>query len=65
MNLAILLLVVLFSTSCFFFGRKKIIKITSENKIRPNALPDYYGYYLIQDYNYNSKNENGIIIISL
>ena len=46
MNLAILLLVVLFSTSCFFFGRKKIIKITSENKIRPNALPDYYGYYL-------------------
>ena len=46
MNLAILLLIVLFSTSCFFFGRKKIINITAANKIRMNALPDYYGYYL-------------------
>ena len=46
MNLAIIVLIVLFSVSSFFFARTKVKKIAISNQTKLNALPDYYGYYL-------------------
>ena len=45
MNLAIIVLIVLFSVSSFFFARTKVKKIAISNQTKLNALPDYYGYY--------------------
>ena len=39
-------LVVLFSLSSYYFGRSEARKLITTNKIRLNALPSYYGYYL-------------------
>ena len=46
MNLAIIVLIVLFSISSFFFARTKVKKIAISNQTKLNALPDYYGFYL-------------------
>jgi len=46
MNILILTLIVLFSLSSYYFGRSEARKLITTNKIRLNALPSYYGYYL-------------------
>ncbi len=46
MNLTIISLIIVFSLSCFFFGKTKVsnkIKISGK---KFNSLPVYYGYYL-------------------
>ena len=46
MNMLILTLIALFSLSSYYFGRSEARKLITTNKIRLNALPSYYGYYL-------------------
>ena len=46
MNIYILTIIVLFSLSSYYFGRSEARKLITTNKIRLNALPSYYGYYL-------------------
>ena len=46
MNILILTIIVLFSLSSYYFGRSEARKLITTNKIRLNALPSYYGYYL-------------------
>ena len=46
MNLLIFALIILFSLSSYYFGRSKARKLVTSNKIKLNALPSYYGYYL-------------------
>ena len=46
MNILILTLIALFSLSSYYFGRSEARKLITTNKIRLNALPSYYGYYL-------------------
>ena len=46
MNILILTIIVLFSLSSNYFGRSEARKLITTNKIRLNALPSYYGYYL-------------------
>ena len=46
MNILILTIIVLFSLSSCYFGRSEARKLITTNKIRLNALPSYYGYYL-------------------
>ena len=46
MNIVILSLIVIFSLSCYFFGKSKILKQTKISKKKFHSLPEYYGYYL-------------------
>ena len=46
MNILILTIIVLFSLSSYYFGRSEARKLITTNKIKLNALPSYYGYYL-------------------
>ena len=45
MNSLIVFLLIIFSISSYFFGRKEARKLVTNN-IKLNALPSYYGYYL-------------------
>ncbi len=46
MNILILGFIIIFSLSCFFFGKSRIKKIASINQFKPKALPHFYGFYL-------------------
>ena len=46
MNLLIFALIILFGLSSYYFGRSEARKLITTNKIKLNALPSYYGYYL-------------------
>ena len=46
MNLLIFALIILFALSSYYFGRSEARKLITTNKIKLNALPSYYGYYL-------------------
>ncbi len=46
MNLLIFALIILFGLSSYYFGRSEVRKLITTNKIKLNALPSYYGYYL-------------------
>ena len=47
MNFVLLFLITIFSLSLFFYGRSKTKSISIEKNIRLNALPKFYGYYLV------------------
>ena len=46
MNLLIFALIILFGLSSYYFGRSEARKLITANKIKLNAIPSYYGYYL-------------------
>ncbi len=46
MNLIILFLITIFSLSCYFFGKSKVLKQTKISGKKFVSLPEYYGYYL-------------------
>ena len=46
MNLLIFALIILFGLSSYYFGCSEARKLITTNKIKLNALPSYYGYYL-------------------
>ena len=46
MNLTILSLIAIFSLSCYFFGKSKVLKQTKISGKKFHSLPEYYGYYL-------------------
>ena len=46
MNLIILSLIAVFSLSCYFFGKSKVLKQTKISGKKFHSLPEYYGYYL-------------------
>ena len=46
MNLTILTLIIIFSLSCYFFGKSKVLNTTKVKRIKFHSLPEYYGYYL-------------------
>jgi phosphate transport system permease protein len=46
MNLTILSLIAVFSLSCYFFGKSKVLKQTKISGKKFHSLPEYYGYYL-------------------
>ena len=47
MNFVIIFLIVIFSLSLFFYGRSKTRSISIQQNIKLNALPKFYGYYLV------------------
>ena len=47
MNFVLIFLITIFSFSLFFYGRSKTKSISIEKKIKLNALPKFYGYYLV------------------
>ena len=47
MNFVLIFLITIFSLSLFFYGRSKTRSISVENNIKLNALPKFYGYYLV------------------
>ena len=47
MNLVLIFLITIFSLSLFFYGRSKTKSISIQNNIKLNALPKFYGYYLV------------------
>jgi len=47
MNFVLIFLITIFSISLFFYGRSKTKSISIEKKIKLNALPKFYGYYLV------------------
>ena len=46
MNLVILTLIIIFSFSCYFFGKSKILNTSRVSGKKFHSLPEYYGYYL-------------------
>ena len=46
MNLTIIILIFIFSLSCFFFGKTKVSNKIKISRGKLNSLPKYYGYYL-------------------
>ncbi|NKA01219.1 MAG: hypothetical protein EBV81_04330 [Proteobacteria bacterium] len=46
MNITILSLIAVFSLSCYFFGKSKVLKQTKLSGKKFHSLPEYYGYYL-------------------
>ena len=46
MNLLILAFIIIFSISCFFFGKSQIKKIALTKQFKARALPQFYGFYL-------------------
>ena len=47
MNIVLIFLITIFSVSLFFYGRSKTKTISIKNNIKLNALPKFYGYYLV------------------
>ena len=47
MNFILIFLIIIFSLSLFFYGRSKTKSISVQNNIKLNALPKFYGYYLV------------------
>ena len=47
MNFVLIFLITIFSLSLFFYGRSKTKSISIQNNIKLNALPKFYGYYLV------------------
>ena len=47
MNFVLIFLITIFSLSLFFYGRSKTKSIAIEKNIKLNALPKFYGYYLV------------------
>src|SRR6056300_842843 len=47
MNFVLIFLISIFSLSLFFYGRSKTKSISIEQNIKLNALPKFYGYYLV------------------
>ena len=47
MNFVLIFLIVIFSSSLFFYGKSKTKSISIERNIKLNALPKFYGYYLV------------------
>jgi len=47
MNFVLIFLILIFSLSLFFYGRSKTKSISIEQNIKLNALPKFYGYYLV------------------
>ena len=47
MNFVLIFLITIFSLSLFFYGRSKTKSISIEKNIKLNALPKFYGYYLV------------------
>ena len=47
MNFVLIFLIVIFSLSLFFYGRSKTRSISIQQNIKLNALPKFYGYYLV------------------
>lgn len=46
MNLVILTLIIIFSFSCYLFGKSKILNTSRVSGKKFHSLPEYYGYYL-------------------
>src|SRR6056300_61970 len=47
MNFVLIFLILIFSLSLFFYGRSKTKSISIKQNIKLNALPKFYGYYLV------------------
>ena len=47
MNSVLIFLIIIFSLSLFFYGKSKSKTISINNNIKLNALPKFYGYYLV------------------
>src|SRR6056300_189448 len=47
MNFVLIFLITIFSLSLFFYGRSKTKSISIQKNIKLNALPKFYGYYLV------------------
>ena len=47
MNLVLIFLIIIFSLSLFFYGRTKTKSLAISKGIKLNALPKFYGYYLV------------------
>ena len=47
MNIVLIFLITIFSVSLFFYGKSKTKTISIKDNIKLNALPKFYGYYLV------------------
>ena len=47
MNFALIFLIIIFSISLFFYGKSKTRSLALQNNLKLNALPKFYGYYLV------------------
>ena len=47
MNFVLIFLISIFSVSLFFYGKSKTKTISIKDNIKLNALPKFYGYYLV------------------
>ena len=47
MNIVLIFLISIFSISLFFYGKSKTKTISIKDNIKLNALPKFYGYYLV------------------
>ena len=47
MNIVLIFLISIFSVSLFFYGKSKTKTISIKDNIKLNALPKFYGYYLV------------------
>jgi len=47
MNIVLIFLITIFSISLFFYGKSKTKTISIKDNIKLNALPKFYGYYLV------------------
>ncbi|WP_440679527.1 phosphate ABC transporter permease subunit PstC [Candidatus Pelagibacter sp. HIMB1517] len=45
MNSLLILALILFGFTSFYFGKSRIKKVTEKGDLRPKALPHFYGYY--------------------
>ena len=45
MNSLLILALILFGFTSFYFGKSRIKKVTAKGDLRPKALPHFYGYY--------------------
>ena len=47
MNIVLIFLITIFSFSLFFYGKSKTKTISIKDNVKLNALPKFYGYYLV------------------
>ena len=47
MNFVLIFLISIFSLSLFFYGKSKTRSVSINKNIKLNALPKFYGYYLV------------------
>ena len=45
MNSILILALILFGLTSFYFGKSRIKKVTTNGAFEPKALPHFYGYY--------------------